>query len=281
MNSRHSRWVTAGVLLFLVILGLVVRNQLKVSRAREASEAETRQRVNLRNALLDLLQPVALANCQLQRFGEKNDGGYLMCANLLGEVKAGYSYGISGYDQWGCDISTTLGVKLHQYDCFNTDKPACPRGATVFHPECVAEARRTTDGRLFDTIENQLARNGDGANRIVLKIDVEGAEWDAFLHASDAVLERIDQIAVEFHGAGEVNHVRVVERLKRLFHVAHLHFNNFSCDPSHDPFPAWAYEVLFVNKRLDVVDPSGRPAIPHPLDAPNNPKAADCLAKPR
>jgi hypothetical protein len=281
MNTPRSRWVTAGVLLFLVILALVVRNQVKVYRSHQARAADAREKVRVRNALFDLLQPVALANCQLQRFGEKNDGGYLMCGNLLGEVRAGYSYGISGYDQWGCDISTTLGVKLHQYDCFNTDKPACPRGATVFHAECVAEGRRTTDGRVFDTIENQLARNGDGANRIVLKMDVEGAEWDAFLHASDAVLDRIDQIAVEFHGAGEANHVRALERLKQFFHVVHLHFNNFSCDPYLDPFPTWAYEVLFVNKRLGVVDPSSRPAIPHPLDAPNNPKAPDCPAKAR
>jgi len=281
MNSRRSRWVTAGVILFVVIVGLVVRNQVKVYRAHQARAAHARESVGVRQALFDLLQPDSLANCQLQRFGEKNDGGYLMCGNLLSDARAGYSYGISGYDKWGCDISTTLGVKVHQYDCFNTEQPACPRGATIFHAECVADVTRTTEGRVFDTIENQLARNGDGANRIVLKIDVEGAEWDAFLHASDAVLERIDQLAVEFHGADEENYVRVIERLKSFFHVAHLHFNNFSCDRYQDPFPTWAYEVLFVNKRLGVVDPSNRATAPHPLDAPNNPTAADCLPKAR
>ena len=281
MTSRRSRWVTAGAILFVVILGLVVRNQVKVYLRHQARAADAHDKVRVRQALFDLLQPVALANCQLQRFGEQNDGGYLMCGNLLSEARAGYSYGISGYDKWGCDISTTFGIKLHQYDCFNTEQPACPRGATTFHAECVAEAPRTTEGRVFDTIENQLARNGDGTNRIVLKIDVEGAEWDAFLHASDAVLERIDQIAVEFHGAGEEQHVRVLERLKKTFHVVHLHFNNFSCDPYLDPFPSWAYEVLFVNKRLGVVDPSKGATVPHPLDAPNNPKAADCPTKAR
>ena len=281
MSSRRARWITAGVILFVVVLGLVVRHQVKVYRSHQARAADAREKSGVRRALFDLLQPVALANCRLQRFGEKNDGGYLMCGNLLSEARAGYSYGISGYDQWGCDISTTLGVKLHQYDCFNTEQPACPRGATIFHAECVAGGTRTTEGRVFDTIEHQLARNGDGANRVVLKIDVEGAEWDAFLQASDAVLERIDQVAVEFHGSGEEQHVRVIERLKRFFHVAHLHFNNFSCDPYLDPFPTWAYEVLFVNKRLGVVDPSTRPTLPHPLDAPNNPSAPDCLPKVR
>ena len=57
----------------------------------------------------------------------------------------------------------------------------------------------TTDGRLFDTIESQLAKNGDGSKRIVLKIDVEGAEWASFLAAPDELLQRIDQMSVEFH----------------------------------------------------------------------------------
>ena len=43
-----------------------------------------------------------------------------------------------------------------------------------------------------------------------------------------------------------------------------------------EPFPGWAYEVLFVNKRLAIVDASGRPAGPSPLDAPNVVIAPDC-----
>ena len=36
-----------------------------------------------RQRLYDALQPVRLANCDFKRFGEPNDGGYLLCANLL------------------------------------------------------------------------------------------------------------------------------------------------------------------------------------------------------
>ena len=68
----------------------------------------------------------------------------------------------------------------------------------------------------------------------------------------------------------------VVEKLKRHFHVAHLHFNNFSCVEDLLPFPSWAYEVLFVSKRLGVIDPNGKAGGVHPLDAPNNPNWPDC-----
>jgi hypothetical protein len=269
-----------------VILGLVVRNQVKVYRDRQVRTTQQRQAQfgrDQRRVLFELLQPVALANCRLQRFGEANDGGYLMCGNLLGGVESGYSYGISGYDKWGCDISSTLGVPVHQYDCFNLSEPACPGGKTVFHAECVGDTPATIDGRPFDTIENQFSRNGDGARRIVLKIDVEGAEWDALLSTPDDVLRRIDQIAVEFHWElvnsrwnQQERYVRLVQRLKQFFEIAHIHFNNASCVAELEPFPSWAYEVLFVSKRLAVVDPAGSAAGLHPLDAPNNPTFEDC-----
>jgi hypothetical protein len=230
----------------------------------------------IRQTLFDEIQPVKLANCDLERFGEPIDGGYLMCGNLLGKVGAGYSYGINGFDGWGCDMSKKVGVAVHQYDCFNTTAPLCPGGRTLFHAECVAGSARVEDGRPFDTIASQFARNGDASKRIVMKIDVEGAEWDSFLNAPDEVLQRIDQLAVEFHFVEEAKYIEVVRKLKKHFHVAHLHFNNWSCRPNLEPFPAFAYEVLFVNKQIGVVEPGGKWPGLAPMDAPNNPKTPDC-----
>ena len=169
-------------------------------------------------------------------------------------------------------------------DCFDTTVPACPAGRTVFHAECVGDATRTTDGRPFDTIENQLAKNGDGSKRIVLKIDVEGAEWASFMALPDDVLRRIDQMSVEFHWLRDEqsqwlepdSYRLVMQRLKQVFEVAHIHFNNAGCTGGLEPFPTWAYEVLFVSKRLAVVDPSRSVSGLHPLDALNDPSFPDC-----
>jgi len=284
MNRRKSWFVAAAVVVAIVTASLVIRNQVKVYRGRQARADEASVRQSQRQSLFDALQPVALTNCQVERFGETHDGGYLMCANLLAGVQAGYSYGIAGYDKWGCDTATKLKVTVHQYDCFNTAQPACPDGSTAFHAECVAGAANTVDGRFFDTIASQFARNGDRAKRIVLKIDVEGAEWEALQSMPDEVLQQIDQMAIEFHWQLDKErwwtyvpqYIAVVERLKQYFHVAHIHFNNASCIPGLEPFPTWAYEVLFVSKRIGVPDPSRRAPVPHPLDAPNNPAFADC-----
>jgi hypothetical protein len=288
MTKRHS-WLITGVILIVVILGLVIRNQVKVYRGRQARAALNRARaavIEQRQTLFDLVQPIAISNCQLERFGEANDGGYLMCGNLLGAIESGYSYGIAGYDKWGCDISTKHRVPVHQYDCFVTDRPECPAGKTVFHTECVGDVAETVDGRVFDTIRNQFAKNGDSSKRIVLKIDVEGAEWDSLLATPDETLSQIDQLTAEFHWVQgkdgwieDDKYLRVVRRLKQFFEIAHIHYNNSACVGGLEPFPTWTYEVLFVSKRLAVVDPTRKPSGLHPLDTPNDPRIPECLPK--
>jgi len=235
----------------------------------------------IRQVLFNELEPVPLKNCEVERFGEPRDGGYVMCANLLQGVQATYSYGIGGYDGWGCAVSRRLGVPVHQYDCFNTRRPACPGGEPVFHEECVAGEPFVEDGRTFDTMQRQIDRNGDTGRQLAVKIDVEGAEWDAFLRAPRSVFESIDQLAVEFHGVDEERFVLAVWTLKEHFYVAHRHFNNFACSDGLEPFPAWAFEVLFVSKRLGVPAPPGTPAGFPALDAANNPQVEDCQASVR
>jgi hypothetical protein len=274
-EPQKRDWLKTGLLgffvaSFLVTVGLpwvvppTIEDRMRKSDPR------------IRQALFELLEPVALSNCTLERFGEQYDGGYLVCANLLNDVKSGYSYGISGYDGWGCDIASKLGVTVHQYDCFDTTQPVCSSGKTVFHAECIADVQKVEDGRPFGTLADHFATNGDQSRQVVLKMDVEGAEWDSLLHAPAETLNRIDQLAIELHYIDDEKFIRVVQRLKEFFYLAHLHFNNVSCAEGLEPFPAWAYEALFVSKRLSKVDPGVRPQLPHPLDALNNPTMPDC-----
>jgi hypothetical protein len=227
----------------------------------------------LSRQLLSELQPVTLGNCVLERFGEPNDGGYLMCGNLVGDAGAAYSYGISGYDGWGCDVARRAAVPVHQYDCFDIRRTTCSGGAQIFHEECVAADARNVEGRVFAPLREQISRNGDGTKRLIVKMDVEGAEWESLESTPPDVLARIDQLAIEFHGADE-RALRVIQRLKQSFFVVHLHFNNYSCGDG--PFPSSAYEVLFVSKRVGEPDPTRPPVVPHPLDAPNDPRRPDC-----
>ena len=232
----------------------------------------------VREQLRDELKPVALKNCTIQRFGSANDGGYLMCANLITGVQSAYSYGIDTEDNWGCAIAKQFGVVIHQYDCFTPYRPTCDGGKFDYHDECVGPKAEQRDGKPFDTIEHQLEKNGDkDKQHLLVKIDIEGAEWDSLLATPDDVLDRIDQLPMEMHGINEEKFVQVVRKLKQHFYPVSLHFNNHVCDRGMPPLPSWAYQVLWVNKRIGVLDPSAPGRVPgSPPDAPDKPSNDDC-----
>src|SRR3989440_7698891 len=119
----------------------------------------------LREAILAELQPVALKNCTFARFGSANDGGYLMCENLIEPIDAAYSYGVGPNDDWGCDVSRRYHVPVYQYDCFDPARPTCNGGIFVFHNECVGNHTGSRASRFFDTLENQIRKNRQTAQR--------------------------------------------------------------------------------------------------------------------
>lgn len=243
----------------------------------QAPATDERSAQAVRLALLEELRPVTLTNCTPKRFGSAHDGGYVMCENLIDGVQVAYSYGIGGNDDWGCQVSSQFKVPVHQYDCFNPPAIACDAGRLVPHAECVGPRSETVDARVFDSIPNQLTQNGDAAKRLIVKMDVEGAEWEAILATPDELLARIDQLPIELHGTNAPRFLEAVQKLKRHFYVVHLHFNNWACTSDLPPFPARAYQVLFVNKRLGVVGPPAPDSVAaRAFDAPDNPAGPDC-----
>ena len=230
-----------------------------------------------RRSLAEHLHPVALKNCNLVRVGSKYDGGYLMCDNLLGGAVSAYSYGIDTEDNWGCQLATKLGVPIHQYDCFTPFRPTCAGGKFDYHDECIGDKAETLHDKPFDTLTHQIEKNGDAGKHVIVKIDVEGAEWDSLLATPDEVLANIDQLPMEMHGVDQAKYTKLVEKLERTFYMVSFHFNNWGCSTKLAPMPSSTFQVLWVNKHLAQVDPSGAPHVAGAApDAPDNPDAPDC-----
>ena len=267
-------WIRIMFVVIALAAAIVV---IRVDIVRSAAKRK------LREAILAELQPVTLKNCALKRFGSANDGGYLICENLIETLDTGYSYGVGMNDDWGCEVSRRYHVPVHEYDCFDPARPICDGGRFVFHNECVGDRTGYRGSRFFDTLENQIRKNGDIGRRVIIKMDIEGAEWNSLLAAPDALLAAIPQLAMEMHGYDESKILEVIRKLKRNFYLVNLHFNNWSCTTKAAPLPAWAYQVLWVNKRFGVVDAGAPvPAPTSPLNAPDSPIRPDCqLVTPR
>ncbi len=116
--SRRGRWVIVAVVVATGVGGAAAWRALAPPPPAAEDPAAL-----FRKALWLELQPVSVEGCVLERFGERGDGGYLLCGNLLEGVTAGYSYGISGYDGWGCDVATKRGVPVHQYRLLQPHAP--------------------------------------------------------------------------------------------------------------------------------------------------------------
>ena len=231
---------------------------------------------DLRQMFFAMIRPAHLTNCTLERFGSENDGGYLMCSNLLGQSQVGYSYGIAGDDNWGCDVSKRYKLTIHEYDCFDPRRPSCPGGSLDFHDECVGAFVTRTGNRVFDSVVNQITHNGDGGKHIVMKMDVEGAEVDSLLAVPDEQLNLIEQLAIELHKIDRPRSILLLEKLEKTFYVAYAHANNYSCGRAAPPLSSEANELLLVNKRLATVDTKDTSVPSSPLAVANDPKQPDC-----
>src|SRR2546423_5998751 len=206
--KRPSIRITFVIITLAIAAAIVIGALVRRAAGRE-----------LREAILAELQPVALKNCTLKRFGSANDGGYLMCENLIEPLDAAYSYGVGINDDWGCELSRRYHVPVHQYDCFDPARPTCIGGTFDFHNECLGDRTGYRASRLFDTLENQIRKNGDSGRHLIIKMDIEGGEWDSLLAAPDELLASIPQITMEMHGFDDPKIVEVLRKLKRNFYL--------------------------------------------------------------
>ncbi len=103
-----------------------------------------------------------------------------------------------------------LRANLRSFGASTVEVLECAMGAGTGLGRLEAATDRSIDHRLVDASEEdpdavpilsliELVEK-TGSDRIaMLKIDIEGAEYDAFEATSDEVLDRIDRVAMEYH----------------------------------------------------------------------------------
>ena len=107
----------------------------------------------------------------------------------------------------------------------------------------------THDARNKNEIsfEQALSHREDPRGTIV-KIDIEGGEWDLLREASDvAQLADAPVLIVEFHDTRRPEFMKVLSMIKEFFWIAHLHGN--TSDRATEAGMPLYLEMTFVNKR--------------------------------
>lgn len=216
-------------------------------------------------------------SCGKVRVGGPNDGGYVM-ANRHHNCETVYSIGVGPDASWDLEMAG-YGAIVHQYDHTVNCSPANHPNLR-FHQLGIGPDLANSD---LITLEEMLSRNGDlGRSAMILKMDVEGAEWPVLKGLSSALMWRFSQIIIEFHSLERLREPsfrrdaeKIWSKLLETHRPIHVHGNNFSLFKLlHGvPIPD-VIEVTFCHASQFDFSPSTS-LFPTELDAPCNPHLPD------
>ena len=217
----------------------------------------------------------------LKRVGSENDGGYVIWPHISKNTEL-LSFGIGD----NVDFEEQMSALVKRIHAFDGSIDLLPRlvPKLEFHQLFVSSAKTT------NSIDISEILSGISCPILILKIDIEGSEWDVLDQISEAELRRFDQIVGEFHGLTSSTKgfdlkrkIEILEKIHSNFYLTNSHPNNWShFNIVHGvPIPD-VVELSFVRKDL----PSTFHKIPSRelrenqelnLNRPCNPKKPDYI----
>ena len=178
--------------------------------------------------LRERLKIKKLVGKNLVRVGKANDGGYIMVDDFKSNIA--YSFGIAGDVSWDLDMANR-GYEIFMYDPTIDGLPQ-ENARVHFFKEGIAGFE--FPDKNLNTLESFIKRNGhEDKTNVILKMDVEGAEWSFLATVSSETLSRFDQMVFEFHGLIMPKDQSVmnatlacIKKINQTHLLVHLHANN-------------------------------------------------------
>ncbi len=180
-------------------------------------------------ALVSALTPMDVDGGTLIRVGRPRDGGYVMLEETLraGAVDAAYGFGIGADWSWD-DAVAARGIPVLMFDPTIEPPTQIHANSRAFQVGLGGRAGSPQTRPLAEILE---AHGHATSLRLILKIDVEGDEWDALDECPAAVLGQFSQIIVEYHGLADAVYdprtfdraIRVLQKLHRSHQAVHVH----------------------------------------------------------
>ena len=141
--------------------------------------------------LARMYQPCRVQGFEKIRVGSSNDGGYVMLDDFRG-IEAGLSYGVETNADWDVEM-VSRGLRIHQYD-HTIEAAPVEHERITWHRKMISP----TSGEGCATLgETQRDAGITAPASGILKIDIEGGEWDVFEASTPEELNRFSQILIE------------------------------------------------------------------------------------
>lgn len=171
--------------------------------------------------------PVDIA---LKRFGNSHDGGYVLADDFDFVINA-YSFGIANEVSWDQEMAER-GINIFQFDPTIDETP-------LQHPRFTFEKAGICGGEhnflprnpafLYYTLEEIINKYSPEDNKLILKMDVEGFEYESLLNSLH-LLHKFSQMVIEFHGLNHPMYSKIFcmlsEKILESHELIHVHANN-------------------------------------------------------
>jgi hypothetical protein len=218
-------------------------------------------------ALLRMLAPIRVQHA-LMRVGGAHDGGYLLPDDL-----AGIEYCFSP----GVDVTASFeeallerGITSYLAD-YSIDNPPASLSKFVFDKVFLGAKDHGHSITLETWIRKYIPDRYE--NDLLLQMDIEGSEYAVLEQTPSHVLSRFRIMVIEFHDLFNLfdpikfrYFERVFAKLTALFHVVHIHPNNFAPPMRKDGLVIPdVVEITFLRRDRPVVTEADL-KFPHSLD---------------
>lgn len=166
-----------------------------------------------------LFRPLEISE-KLIRLGEVHDGGYIINEGSL-NCDCLFTYGIGTSCLFEEEWETKTGKPSFLYD-MTVDSPTLLPKMKFFKEGLSGTKQRNTDNFL-----NHYAKEGITSKNVLLKIDVEGAEYE-WLQNTDIkkLADIVSCLIVEFHSVFSEPFEEQINILKKFYNIIHVHGNN-------------------------------------------------------
>lgn len=227
----------------------------------------TRSRVD---ELRQLLPLTINQDLDLVRLGSLGDGGYLLHHDFS---KEDYCLSLGVGDNYTFDLAISEKCKEVWMFDHTIEDPQIKDSKLKFHKVGIATSVQpnfTTISKILEGIHQE--------NDIILKIDIEGSEWEVLSNLPFSDLSRCKQIVAEFHNLHKIaddQFFRLVssslEKLNNSHDLINIHVNNWSRLHLIQGVPVPdVIEVTYIRRGLNLQSKSRGVSIQNAGDSPNN-----------
>jgi hypothetical protein len=178
--------------------------------------------------LYHLLVPKKVIGKERILIGRRMDGSYVILDDFK-NVRVAYSFGIRREIQFDKNLADR-GIDVYMYD-HTID--SLPYENDKFHWKKIGITGKNKSNNLLKSLEELIIENGHSSEEnMILKMDVEHAEWESLKDISFKILNQFKYILIEYHFKNEslanetLLYYNVIKKIHKTHQVFYLRCHN-------------------------------------------------------